>query len=405
MSLTMISFLGRTSKDQQGYRKTRYDFGDDHSEEVAFFGWALYKKLQPKKLVILGTSGSMWDHLFEGDLNFQNQEEEARLALVEAVEAKNVSQVHLDALKNILSEHLLCEVDLQIIPYCQTEAEQMRLLQIISNSVASEAIVHLDVTHGFRHLPMLTLLAALYLRTAYHATIKGIWYGAFDPDTKKAPVHNLAGLLQIADGIQALASFNKDGDYSVFLPLFAQAGVEETAIKALQEAAYYENILNVSAATGALRQFIKQQNQPAVPSELALLWPIVQERIAWIAEEKQFEKQTSLARQAWERSDYLRSVLYAYEAVITRICLLSKAPIENFEAREAARKDYEVQLKEVKNAAYEKYNLLKNLRNQVAHGTRGSAGEIQQVLASESKLRETLDDLLQQIEKKTLPNF
>jgi CRISPR-associated Csx2 family protein len=405
MALTMISFLGRTPKDQQGYRKTRYDFSDNSSEEVAFFGWALHKKLQPKKFVILGTAGSMWDHLFEGDFNFQDQQAEARMQLMEAVERKNVSQAQLDALKPVLSAHLNCEVDLQIIPYCQSEAEQVQLLQIIAHAVAAKSSVHLDVTHGFRHLPMLTLLAALYLRIAYQSEIKAIWYAAYDPDTRQAPVHNLAGLLRIADGLQALASFNKDGDYSVFLPLFKQATLNSEAVTALQKAAYYENILNVGEATGALRQFIRQQAGSDLPPDLALLWPIMQERMAWVAEEKQFEKQSKLARLAWERGDYLRCTLYAYEAVITRICLLSQVNINNFAVREQARESYQARLENDLIRQRENYNLLKNLRNQIAHGTRGSSGDIQQILATESKLRETLNMLLQEIESKQLPSF
>jgi CRISPR-associated DxTHG motif protein len=40
------------------------------------------------------------------------------------------------------------------------------LLTLMAETVQPWDTVHLDVTHGFRHLPMLALLAALYLQYA-----------------------------------------------------------------------------------------------------------------------------------------------------------------------------------------------------------------------------------------------
>ena len=59
-------------KKDNSDRPTRYDYGDGSEEPpAAFFGWSLQRRLQPDRLVILGTSGSIWDHLFEGDPAFE----------------------------------------------------------------------------------------------------------------------------------------------------------------------------------------------------------------------------------------------------------------------------------------------------------------------------------------------
>ncbi|MHB9022450.1 MAG: hypothetical protein ACYC3A_11580 [Halothiobacillus sp.] len=52
---------------------------------------------------------------------------------------------------------------------------------------------------------------------------------------------------------------------------------------------------------------------------------------------------------------------------------------------------------------HEDYTLLKNLRNQVAHGTRGGKKEIQQTLLKENTMRQTLDNLIKRIENQELP--
>jgi len=405
MNTTLITILGRPKKEENVYQPTRYTFEDQtQTDPLAFFGWALQQRIQPQRMVILGTSGSAWDHLFEGDIDLGENGADERLALIDACEQKQVTQAQLDKLCSYLSQHLGCSVELTLIPYARNEAEQVELLRTMAKHVPASENVHLDVTHGFRHLPMLSLLAALYLRIARNATIEKIWYAAYDPDTKTAPVLDLSGLLRIADGLQALASFDKDGDYGIFVPLLHQAGLSPESTQALREAAYFENILNVGDATGKLRTARKLGlDQAQLKPEADLLLPSIRERLDWSAENKQFEKQTKLARQALTRQDYLRATLYAYEAVITKLCHMSGASKTDFDQREQTRKDYEARQKDLRGQEHEDYKLLKNLRNQVAHGTRGSKGEIQTIMLNENLMQQTLTQLLTRIENGDLP--
>ena len=405
MSTTLITILGRPKKEENGYQTTRYTFdAQTQTEPLAFFGWALQKRIQPQRMVVLGTSGSVWDHLFEGDIDLGEDGADERLALIEACDKKQVTQSQLDKLSPHLAHRLGCEVDLTLIPYARNEAEQVELLRTMASHVPTDETVHLDVTHGFRHLPMLSLLAALYLRIARNASIEKIWYAAYDPDTNTAPVLDLSGLLRIADGLQALASFDKDGDYGIFVPLLQQAGLSHEATQALKEAAYFENILNVGEATGKLRKARETGlNQAQLKPEADLLLPTIRERLDWLNEKRQFEKQTQLARRALKRQDYLRATLYAYEAVITKLCLIGRVPTEKFEEREQVRKEYEEKQKNQGGQEHENYKLLKNLRNQVAHGTRGSTDDIQKIMLDETLMRQTLTQLLARIEKGELP--
>lgn len=89
----LITFLGRVPKTDGSYRTTAYDFDLRQSAPVAFFGWALRERLQPRRLLILGTAGGRWDHLFERNLELGEQAETQRLALIEGVETKDVAQL------------------------------------------------------------------------------------------------------------------------------------------------------------------------------------------------------------------------------------------------------------------------------------------------------------------------
>ncbi len=405
MTHTLITFLGRVLRNDKGYRTTEYRFPDDTiSEPVAFFGRELSNRLQPDRLVILGTAGSMWDHLFEKDIDLGQQSEEQRVALMEAVEHKCVDESLLRSLAPLLSKELAVDVTLRIIPYCRTPVEQSELLRILAEEVSDGDRIDLDVTHGFRHLPMLMLLAAMYLRLAMDAEISGIWYGAFDPETDDAPVMELSGLLRFMDWLQALYGFDKDGDYGVFVRLLEQAGADDQLVDALRQAAYFENILNVGEATGKLRQALTQMESARLDApEAELVLPLLRQRLAWVSEKKQFEKQIRLARHSLEHDDYLRAVLYLYEAVITRLCQLAGVQVQDFSEREMLRKRYEGSVRDFP-GEWEQYRLLKNLRNQVAHGTRPSRSDVQKALLNETQMKETMELLLQAIEAGDLPS-
>ncbi len=406
----LITFIGRTPKSAEGYRTTTYDFGDNNAEdneESAFFGWTLQKRIKAKKILILGTETSMWDHLFEKDIDLGESLEKERMHLMEAVENnKPITQEQLDHLTPALSKALGYTTKLRIIPFCKTDDEQSRLLKIFSEEVKPEEKVHIDVTHGFRHLPMLSLLAAFYLEHLHKTDISQIWYGSFDPDTKKAPVYKLSGLLEINKWLQAIAAFDKDGNYAVFVPLLKKAGFSKELTSKLEEAAYFENMLNVGEATARLRQVIDELKNPPITLQVAhsLFLPTICKRLEWVTENKQFEKQIKLAELALERGDYLRSILYAYESIVTQVCQQNSADVNNYIEREDARKEYEGKLnKNKKSDESINYKLLKNLRNQVAHGSRGTKKEVQQVLLDEMKMKEKLQELITKIKNDEMP--
>ncbi len=405
MSDLLITLLGRVPNTDSGYRTTVYEFDDGFkTESVAFFGWSLQQRLKSKRVVILGTSGSMWDHLFELDIDFGGAYEQERLELADLVEQQSVTQAYLNKIQHLLSAKLDYQIELKIIPYCKNEIEQIELLQIMANEVKDDETVHLDITHGFRHLPMLSLLAALYLQQIRHASIEGIWYGSFDTETGSASVINLTGLLRISEGIQALSKFNQDGNYGSFIPMLGSSGLDQTICTNLREAAYYENVLNVGEATGKLRKVLPSlEGKATLSPETQLLLPIIKERLNWVAENKQFEKQIKLAQRSLEQRDYLRATLYAYEAVLTRLCQQTGADVSKFDSREEARKGYEQKIYQQQSQESKDYKLLKNLRNNIAHGSRGNKGDVQKALLNENILQEKLSYLINEIKAHNLP--
>ncbi len=71
-----------------------------------------------------------------------------------------------------------------------------------------------DLTHSFRSLPVIALLAISYLRTVRQVQVEGLVYGAFDPNAKDqpAPTYDLLPMLSLLDWIAATDRFVKVGD-------------------------------------------------------------------------------------------------------------------------------------------------------------------------------------------------
>ncbi|ANG62216.1 CRISPR-associated protein [Marinobacterium aestuarii] len=373
MKKTLITFLGRTRKTEQGYNKTAYVIDGETHEPSAFLGFNLQRHLKPQRLVVMGTAGSMWDHLFDGDINLGDLAEDERLTLADAVENQAVTQQQLDSLRHLLEERLDTEVRLQIIPYGHDLAEQVRLVELMANHVQSQDKVHLDVTHGFRNLPMVALLAAMYLREIRQARIEGIWYAAYDPGKPSTTVNNIEGLLRVADWLTAMSSYTKDGDYGVFGKLLGKSA------HLLKSAAYFERTSNPAKARECLSSWTIADNYPDDPVA-SLFADELQRRIDWHKSQSRPDYEKHLACEYLNRRDYLRAAIFGLESKITEQTYTQKLPDDY-----ARRKEVSEQLKQSAD-----FSTLNNMRNALAHGLRSPDPALDRLLANEDKLQAEL---------------
>jgi CRISPR-associated Csx2 family protein len=389
MAHILISFLGKFSKENGQYRQANYCFADGSQETARFFSFALNKHIKPEKLVILGTSGSMWDVLCE---HLSTDSHEQWPALSEAVESDSVSQAQLDDFSHPVSQALQVDCRLKRIPYGDNLAEQIEILQLMASAIQAGDTVSLDLTHGLRHLPMLGLLSAMYLQTARAATINGIYYGALDRTKNElTPVMQLNGLLNIAEWLHALDGFNKTGNLAPFSELLQQDGMASETAKCLEDAAFFENTLNIPNARAPLKKFTAATKN-GLTGIGALFEDSLKERIAWHKEDNLYLRQRSNACFYLQQGDYLRAATLGYEAYITRLVQHDKSVPKLDPQNHDHRQHIKDALKKNKD-----YKLLNNLRNALAHGTRSDMVEVQRPLRSKENLHTELDRLFKQL--------
>lgn len=101
------------------------------------------------------------------------------------------------------------------IPDGATEEELWTIFAELTKHADPGDKISIDITHGYRSLPLLGFIAAVFLRQARGFDIHGLYYGAYearDPKTKSAPVFELSPFLDLLKWLSATEKFIDTGN-------------------------------------------------------------------------------------------------------------------------------------------------------------------------------------------------
>lgn len=386
---TLITFLGKGRGIQGKYNRTVYRLDADFQDEVPYIGFALAKYLQPDRILILGTAGSMWDVFLEDT----NSDGDTFLELVNAVAEARVTEDLLQKFDPAISAAIGKPVELAIIPMARNLEEQTGILERMAKTVHPGEEIYLDVTHGFRHLPMLGLVAARYLSRVRQVQVKEIFYGAYEmrgPDNV-SPVLHMSGLLTLLDWVDALANYDKDGDYGAFANLLRAEGLDRGKANLLEQAAFFERTTNPVRARECLNTVSSALSEP-LGTCAELFRHELLDRISWRKKPQRNQWEAELSQAYLKRGDFLRAAIYGLEAQVSKAAVEHKSTtkdklsVNSYNDREYCRK----LLWESKN---KHFRTLNHLRNAMCHGVKGS-DQTTRALATESELANTLGEML-----------
>lgn len=127
---------------------------------------------------------------------------------MKVVVTEQAKEMHFSALKQKLKDK--CIVEDIIVPAGKSEKELWAMFDEIVAKIPPESEILIDVTHGFRSMPILSLAISVYLRRILNVKIKHILYGAFDAPDKKdniTPVFDLTSFLFLIDWTLAIDKF------------------------------------------------------------------------------------------------------------------------------------------------------------------------------------------------------
>jgi CRISPR-associated DxTHG motif protein len=129
-----------------------------------------------------------------------------KVTVLVTTEAK---EMHWEALRQALGDRFPA-TDV-LIPSGKSEVEVWQIFDAVVNSVEPNSKVLFDITHAFRSIPMLVLLAAAFLQKARGVEIQGVYYGAFEANRSQPPIFDLTPAIKLLDWLTATDKFINTG--------------------------------------------------------------------------------------------------------------------------------------------------------------------------------------------------
>ena len=342
-----ISFLGTSP-----YGECIYSRGEFRSQKVRFIQEATLR---------YHFGQSPWS---EGDA--------AYILLTPLAETKNWfddGQTNRDGIK-IEWQGLKSRLDAMSLPFVPAtlnnlpdgnkEQEIMEIFMRVFDVLQDGDELYFDITHGYRYLPMLSLVLGNYAKFLKKVTVKSITYGNYearDKATNIAPIIDLTMLSDLQDWTHAAADFIENGSpekmvalaESDLKPILKEA---KGGNKVATETKRLSNLLipyahdfhtcrGINIYHGTNVKPLKAQL--AVVEEVLLepMNPVIDKLRADVASFSDSPSADNCFKAAWwcyERGLYQQAVTFLEEAAISFFCLRHSIPIDDVKQRELVTK-------------------------------------------------------------------
>lgn len=294
--MILLSMLGTND-----YREVVYTWGDKKAQSSKFFQAALAEWFPQAEVLICVTA-------------------EAR-------------RIHGEEVQKRLPSARLVD-----IPSGRNEAEYWEIFNTIEHHIPSGAELVFDMTHGFRSLPTLALLAISFLRAAKAVRLQHMLYGAYEAKTDDtAPVFDLTPFLTLLDWAAATNRFVETGDASKFRPLAETRGAKplnthlNSAVKeldGLSEALSTNRAMRGGELSArALAKIVQAKDGDWEPSHtpLKLLLPRLEQGLGLLARDPEGSQQDQLIQSFGQVRWFLRHRQYEKALGLAREWMVSFA--------------------------------------------------------------------------------
>jgi CRISPR-associated Csx2 family protein len=240
--MKLLTFLGAND-----YRETTYRFRE-RVHTAKFFLSVLIQELQPDEIYVFMTDGAR---------------EKNEAPLLDELNRYGVDEKKVHAVR---------------IPNGQTEEDLWNIFSILADQVLENDSIVLDITHGFRTLPLVGTISLQYLKFVKQVHIAGVYYGAFEarkaeyingqevvvaPTFDLTPfVHHLPEWQRAANELMAFGDAKTLG--SLLESLHNQLRKQKIAVNELKRFGNYVNDISAYLRTGRIKLFtqlfVKSEN-------------------------------------------------------------------------------------------------------------------------------------------------
>ena len=257
MAKILISSIGTGSRNGD-YNVAKYEIDKKIYENEKFIAKALCEHLKIDKLFLVGTQKSIWEAVFE---EFGGDKQIA-ISIYAAKENNNlvefIPQIEAVIDKRLGTNGSKCF----IIEYGKDETELWgnfdKFLQISTHLEPSDEI-HLDITHSFRSLSLMSFIMSEFISNASgrELNIQGVYYGMLEYSGENngiTPIVNLAMFFKLLRWSKAIKELKTYGNAKEILSLLKQdEGEKANIFENFTNALSMSDIVSLKNATSDLK--------------------------------------------------------------------------------------------------------------------------------------------------------
>ncbi len=403
MSKVLLSFLGKGTVvlqedgtyKRKHYQPVEYFFSDKPQLELKktqYLIGALIEGLQPDKVILFGTASSSWydlysyflgDDKYSDDLLFKQLDSDYKRSVV--------TEDDLGQFKKALSEKFSTQIGKKITIIPQLLTYGISENEIITNFkkfielkkfISSQSEIFIDITHGFRSLPLMAYSFMDYLQSLlkWDIQVEGIFYGVYELISEKnnrgedlrIPIINLKKIWEITDwtkGVNELVKYQNGYSLSAIL---------DDEFDALKKCLNnYSNTLNFLAVDNfrdSLRKLDERINKDSAemfPGSLVLAE--LDKKITNLLENStEAEFQFAMAEEFYQAKQFSNALILTNEAIITGLCEMFGCDYRKRFYRDAMKKVRIIIPEQGYPGDFKKrWTQFNDLRNNTAHGSLG----------------------------------
>ena len=327
---TLISFIG-AARPGDGpnphYQFATYSFEDGFSAQTTFFGHAALKHFQqfeneltPTRWIIIGTKTSGWDMLedvaCDADIDLIAVATEWATRVRAEIAGGAASSVTLQEFSERFPIKPGIELRLKIV---NDDADD--IFGCLHKNIEQNESVILDITHGFRSMPIHALIALGALRWMKDISIADILYGGLDKPRLPggaAPAVSLRRSSQLARATPALAAVYINSDLEAASEVTSILKIGDAALRnSLNNAHVFRSIMHGNRADNVLRgdAVANPDNWTAQGTLANLAANFLRERSEPGAQAQRAQREFRRADEFFDRHDYMRAILLLTESI------------------------------------------------------------------------------------------
>ena len=262
MAKVIISFLGtggysdRESKCRGEYRETTY-FIDNKEYINSFVSDVLFKHYEAEKIIYIGTLKSMWDVVYDTYVDTPNDEVWENIA--ESINSFN-HQTDLSKGNDIIKSFdktIICPILIRYGLNNQENEENIKQLFEIEKLLNSGDEILIDITHGFRSMPIVLVGVLNFIIENFKKKIKisKISYGMFEISHEmegRTPIVDLDVLLELQANAKASHEFSEYGNAYIYSELVKD--VDASMSRILLDLSFAKSLNHLTKLKGLISQ-------------------------------------------------------------------------------------------------------------------------------------------------------